>query len=153
MYFTSVDGSSFALKILSYQFPHLEREDYDSNWLNVRIDVITQDYSWSATEPSLLTYEVARLAEWLDAVKQGESVEDEIGFIEPCLWFKLTNDNGTAKSLQIHFELEYRPDQSRMEKMRERLCFVEFSLAEIDLEQASASLRSQLSNYPQRAER
>ena len=27
------DGQQFEMRILQYQFPHLETEDYDSNWL------------------------------------------------------------------------------------------------------------------------
>ena len=153
MYFAASDGSSFGLKIIGYEFPHLEQEDYDSNWLNIQIEVTTPEYSWSATEPSLLTYEVARLAEWLESVDQGKPVEDEIGFIEPCLWFKLIRHRDTVKSLRIHFELEYRPDWTRTEQMRQQPLFVEFPLSEIDLQQAATSLRSQLSHYPQRTEK
>jgi hypothetical protein len=155
MYLVSSNGSSFALTIVGYQFPHLAQEEYDSNWLNIHIDVATPEHSWSATDPCLLTYEVARLAEWLEAIDQGKPVEYEIGFTEPCLWFRLakTKLRGIVKSLRVHFELELRPEWARSEQMRKRDLFVEFPISEIDLQQAASALRTQLSDYPQRTER
>ena len=35
MIFEAADGQSLELRILGYQYPDLETEDYDSNWLNV----------------------------------------------------------------------------------------------------------------------
>src|SRR3954453_606487 len=88
MQFQGSDGTSFDLQIVRYQLPELGNEPYDSNWLQIQIRVILARGSWSVTDPSLLTYEVRHLADWLDALDADESVNDEIGFIEPNLWFE-----------------------------------------------------------------
>ena len=40
MKLASKDGQSFEMRILQYQFPHLETEEYDSNGLIVAGDII-----------------------------------------------------------------------------------------------------------------
>ena len=49
------------MSLVGYQFPDLEDDEYDSNWLNVKIEVSNERGKWSAIDPALLTYEV----EWL----------------------------------------------------------------------------------------
>jgi hypothetical protein len=149
----SRDGPSFELAILGYEFPELEEADYDSNWLVVRIDVTTPEGSWTATEPSLLTYDVKRLADWLDDVKNNQQMVDEIGFIEPLLWFKVLGGPFKGKNLRVYFGIEYRPPWARSRPAYEGEIWPEFPLSEIDLNAAAQSLREQLSRFPQRAER
>lgn len=48
-------GLGFELSILGYQFPHLMIEEYDSNWLNIRVDVVHPGVSWNATDAAMLT--------------------------------------------------------------------------------------------------
>ena len=64
MTFAGVDGQSVTLTLEGYQFPHLTTADYDSNWLNVCIDACHPRGAWQASDACLLTYEVARLADW-----------------------------------------------------------------------------------------
>src|SRR3954452_11841563 len=71
MQLASRDGHSLDLKILGYQFPHLETQQYDSNWLIVSGNVTGPIGSWQFSDPFLLTYEAERLASWMDAVADG----------------------------------------------------------------------------------
>lgn len=148
----SSTGMSFGLEIVGYQFPHLQTEEYDSNWLMIRIDVSHPKGDWTSTDPSLLTYEVARFAEWLEAIHIGESVQSVIGFIEPNLEFHLiTTGDGESKALRVCLQLEARPAWAKAGAVGECDLWVEFPLVEIDLEAASRQLREQLQQFPQRA--
>jgi hypothetical protein len=145
-------NASFALTLMGYQFPALETAPYDSNWLKIRIDVTTSQGSWSAIEPCLLTYEVERLANWLDqlvAVWDGNLI---CAFIEPCLCFERVVDTDGLPCLRIYFELEVRPPWAPARQANQGDIWIDFPLAAIDIPAATQSLRSQLQRYPQRAD-
>ncbi|NLG96567.1 MAG: hypothetical protein GX491_04320 [Chloroflexi bacterium] len=138
-------SSSFQLTILGYQFPDAEGEQYDANWLIVRVDVESPRGSWTATDPCLLTYEAAQLAEWIEKVAQGEPVQPGMKFLEPALLFRLTNEG----NLRIYFSSFLRPEWAQEGEAP----FLEFPVSQVDLAAAARDLRVQIRRYPQRAER
>ena len=145
------DGWYLALTIAGYQFPHLASEDYDSNWLNVAIDVKHPRGRWSAVDAAFLTYEVASLAQWMSDIASGRRQEHFKRFLEPCLSFGLSRDLHGTDELVVEFWHSFQPPWAGADlDMREHLAF---PLAELNLPDASTSLRRQLSLYPQRAER
>ncbi len=75
--------SALTLKIIGYEFPEIEGHRYDSNWLIVEVTVTHPEGSWTASDPSLLTFEVTRLADWLENINDGKKVDDTIYFTEP----------------------------------------------------------------------
>lgn len=152
MKLTSRNGSQLGLSIVGYQFPDLATVPYDSNWLNICVRVVHPRGSWTATDPSLLTYEVARLADWLDAVARGARVEPEESFLEPNLRFELTHSS-LEPSLRVYFDLESRPKWAPVDGAGNDDLYVEFPLEEIDLAGAAAILRKQLQAFPQRTPR
>lgn len=83
MQFRGTDGQSVELYVAGYQFPDLPTVEYDSNWLRIEGQVSHPQGQWSFQDPCLLTYEVSRLADWLDALVEDQPKSDEIGFIEP----------------------------------------------------------------------
>jgi hypothetical protein len=111
MKLASRDGQSLELRILGYQFPHLETEEYDSNWLVVTGKVTHSRGSWQFTEPCLLTYEAEKLASWMDDVADAKPGFDTCGFIEPNLEFRalLSIDR---PALRVCFDLEARPSRA-----------------------------------------
>lgn len=139
------------LSIAGYQFPQSTATLYDSNWLNVRIRVTHQRGTWTAHDPSLLTYEVAELASWLDAVA-GEAEHDvECSFLEPNLRFEVrAGDEG--RMLRVYFELELRPPWAASNIVGEDELFIELPADPEQLRSASTDLRAQLSRFPQRTE-
>ena len=59
----SADGRQrLELDVVGYESPDVEDEQYDSNWLLIRIDARDGDTTWSVEDPALLTWEVERLA-------------------------------------------------------------------------------------------
>lgn len=153
MKFTLADGTSFTLTIIGYQFPQLSTTPYDSNWLLIRIDATNIQGTWSATDPCLLTYDVSRLANWLDALATGTVTDATCDFLEPCLLFRLARDVSGQPELRIYFELELRPPWAHSELAGQEDLWLTFSLSAIDLPAAASMLRQQLEYYPQRAER
>lgn len=137
------------MEILGYQFPRLENEPYDSDWLNITIRVKHPRGSWTATDPSLLTYEVERLADWLEAIADGQRVDSDTGFLEPNLNFELRENDGTKK-LRVYFELESRPSWAATDGAGMEDLWVEFSVRPEILRSAAKSLRSQLEKFPTR---
>ena len=140
-------SSELKLDLTGYQFPEAENEPYDADWLNVTIRVKHPRGSWTTTDPSLLTYEVKRLAAWFEALADGRIVEPEQGFIEPNLAFGF--DHGTSK-LRVYFELESRPSWAAADVAGLEDLWLEFSVTPEMLRRAAASLRSQLESFPAR---
>jgi hypothetical protein len=151
VYLNGNDGITFKLEIVDYQFPDEEYEEYDSNWLLVRVSASLPAGAWTVTDPCLLTYEVARLADWLDAVATGSEAANETGFVEPNLWFQVVRPGTGESCLRVYFELECRPPWAYRREAFGSDLFAEFALSDIDLHHAAESLRAQLSLYPQRA--
>lgn len=147
----TIDNSSFTMSLVGYQFPELEGEEDDSNWLNVKIEVSNQRGKWSAIDPALLTYEVEWLIDWLRALSAGNYVERESGFFEPCLSFHLSPAEGDPDELVIELSHGFAPPWTTKGSGEQHQ--IVFPLTSIDLTGAAQSLENQLRRYPQRAER
>jgi hypothetical protein len=151
MKFVSRDGQFLELRILGYEFPHIETAEYDSNWLVVAGNVINSRGSWQFTHPCLLTYEADKLASWMDALVEANRFPTTCGFIEPNLEFRaLVNMNRSI--LRVYFELEARPSWASS-AFGEADTWVEFPIEELDLRATAREWRAELSAYPQRAPR
>jgi hypothetical protein len=151
MKFASRDGQFLELRILGYQFPHIETAEYDSNWLVVAGDVIHSRGSWQFTDPCLLTYEAERLASWMDALVETDGFPTTCGFMEPNLEFRAVL-NVNRPMLRVYFELEARPSWASG-AFGEGVTWVEFPIEELDLRSIARQWRAELSVYPQRASR
>jgi len=144
------NGNAFRFSILGYQYPEKKFEDYDSNWLIIEVDVTYSQKRWNARDACLLTYEVARLAQWFESIAGGISVESIQKFIEPNLEFHLV-DISSEQYLRIFFEFELRPEWAKWDQKIMKDFWIDFSLSKLDLYQTASSLRRQLADYPQRA--
>lgn len=145
--------TSFQLTIVDYQFPELADADYDSNWLNIRIDATIPSGSWTATDPSLLTYEVAQLADWLEMIANDTPTAKVQDFIEPNLSFEIVQNSFNNQVLRVYFELEMRPFWAETNTTGAKPIWAEFALLDLNLTEAARELRAQLQHYPQRARR
>ncbi|MBX5491856.1 MAG: hypothetical protein IRZ14_11930, partial [Chloroflexi bacterium] len=114
----SPDGRQrFALTVLGYEFPEGADDYYDANWLLVRVVARDGETTWSVDDPALLTWELDRLARWLERVAQGRfDRQPWCSFVEPNLEFRadpLPGPPGDASAPQVQvrvfFELELRP--------------------------------------------
>jgi len=150
MRFVHPNGCYFALAIEGYQFPELAHKDYDSNWLNISIDVKHTRGRWQAADPALLTYEIESLAQWLGTIAAGRRDKRHQWFLEPCLSFHVPDNPERDEELTIEFSHEFSPPWASGDL--DELHLLAFPVRELDLLSAAASLREQLKVYPQRTE-
>ena len=150
MRLTSDDGSLFEMSVGSYQFPDIQNEPYDSNWLLIRIHVVHPRGEWTTVDPCLLTDELEDLANWFGAIAEGKAADVEQNFTEPNLMFRL-RETPEGRSLRVYFELESRPSWAESRVSPEEDLFLDFPLGELDLARAAEELRGELALYPERA--
>lgn len=112
------DGTHFELVVEGYQFPadvESPLPELDLNWLVVSIHAKDScGREWTASDPSLLSSELADLSEWLSNHAAGSGAFPSIQFMEPCLWLEIdrTPDSGSLDStngnmlLVVHLDCE-----------------------------------------------
>lgn len=150
--------SSYHLTILGYQHPDAAGEPYDANWLSIQVEAAgvgpdSKPGAWTGTDPCLLTYEVSRLADWLEAVAAGKETAPAISFLEPVLLFRLV-DTPDGRALRAHFGNLIHPSWRVLsgEPLGDNPdLWLDFPLAEIDLGAAGRELRQEVKRYPSRA--
>lgn len=107
MKLTGADNKSFELWVLGYQFPDIHHDEYDSNWLRVGIKVEGYKKPWITSDPSLLTWELNALKNWLESLGKN-GTDKSVDFIEPNLGFELVHKSDTAL-IRINLQLESKP--------------------------------------------
>jgi hypothetical protein len=140
------ENTEFELKVRGYQFPQLTSEEYDSDWLVINIWVKHPLGSWASTDPCLLTWEAANLADWFEAIADGKVVDEEQSFLEPNLRFELIEN--AAKKLRVYFELECRPAWAPYDGAGMDDLWLEFGIGVEELRTAAASLRHDVNRFP-----
>jgi len=153
MQLVNTDGTAVALTLIGYQYPHLETALYDSNWLIIRIDATNAQGTWTATSPCLLTYEVSRLADWLDAAADDRAERPVCTFIEPSLLFRVREAADGRRMLYVYLEVELRPPWMPSKYAGQEDVWLAFVLDVLNLPATARMLRMQLQRYPQRAAR
>jgi hypothetical protein len=148
MTFIGIDDQTVELKITNYQFPQTTTPgDYDSNWLNIYINVKSKLGHWHTIDPSLLTWEVEKLITWLLDLSVNKIVEsNSLEFIEPNLSFHLLKNDTELKSVRIKFDLESRPKSANDNIMY----FVDGLFSNEVLRKLSDDLTKDLSEFPKR---
>lgn len=139
--------NTLTLEIRGYEFPkHTRPDDHDSNWLNIRGEIETENWSHTFQHPCLLTWEVEELIEWLASLR--DPARSAIDFLEPLLGFRQERDDPWALTLVLKGEAlpRYLPDE---------VCWFEgISLTlltdENNRDRFVESLRKDLSRFPRR---
>lgn len=142
-------GDEFGLRIAGYQFPHIQDEEYDANWLVMEIVATARRRSWQARDPCLLTWELAGPLDWLEAIAAGRSSRRALHFIEPNLRSGLAGTGTGRIRLEVCFALEWKPDGAKPPGVGE-LC-AEAECGPDELRAWVAGLREQLGRYRPRA--
>jgi hypothetical protein len=139
------NGERLELTLVAYQFPEVEDDMWDANWLEVRISAADDPDAWTADDPCLLTWEVDELADWLDAVAESRAPVAEIEFIEPSLMLERIEVDGAAV-VRVWFENALRPPEAPEDED----VLIDFEVAPAMLRAAAASLRAQRQRFPRR---
>ena len=146
------DLSEFELRVVGYQFPDIVGDEWDANWLVVEVRVAPVDERpWRSIDPSLLTWEVERLSNWLEALASGRAVEEGEDFVEPNLGFEVVQRDEDIITIRVYFELESRPpwffaDAAVMDDL-----WIDLRVDNEDLRAAAEDLRRDLAKFPPRA--
>lgn len=157
------------LSIEGYQFPELVNKPHDSDWLNIRIGLLHTQGRWSRWEkldPSLETFEVQWLIEWLEEVAahaevfknwRSERLTSRIFFTEPSLSLEALSGSpeGKALTLRVYLAAESVPpfkNDLNGVKFDDDLAevWLDFPADASDLQQAAHSLAEQLALFPVR---
>ena len=148
MTFTGIDNQIVEMKITNYQFPQIVDGDYDSNWLNVYLNVKSKIGHWETIDPSLTTWDMQRLINWFENLSNNFEPEYlEVVFLEPNLTFELHNSfDSEIKNIRIIFDSESRP-KSAIERKE---YFVDIVANNNELKRIQLDLKKELDNYPER---
>ena len=151
MILRSRDLSEFELRVSGYQFPDMESDEFDANWLVIESRVAPADErAWEFRDPALLTWEVERLSNWLEALASGRPVEDGEDFVEPNLRFEVVGSDEDTITIRVYFELESRPSWFFADVAGMNDLWVDLLVDSDDLRAAASSLRGDLAKYPPR---
>src|SRR5688572_19046504 len=96
MQLVSLDGRSFSLDVLGYEFPYEElgpnednpADDFDrGRFLVVSVSLKTPEGEWQATATEMTTTELERLSVWLESVSNDRPSGAGVYFTERDLEF------------------------------------------------------------------
>ena len=145
------DLSEFELQVAGYQFPGFSGDVFDDNWLIVVGRVAPADErAWEFRDPSLLTWEVERLSNWLEALASSKAVDDGEDFIEPNLRFEVVESSEGTITLRVNFELESRPPWFFADAAGMNDLWIDLRVDNDDLRAAAEGLRRELARFPAR---
>lgn len=148
MILSGIDDQTVELKITNYQFPENLDGDWDGNWLNIYLKVDSKVGKWQTVDPSLTTWEVQEIIDWLD--KLSINIEPEyrlITFTEPNLTFELLNNTtDKQKLIRLKFDLESRPKSATNDKEY----YVDILAAHEGLKEIIKGLQNEHQKYPER---
>ena len=148
MTFIGIDDQTVELKITNYQFPQTTTpDDYDSNWLNIYINVKSKFGHWQTIDSSLLTWDVEEIIKWFLDIADNKIVESNyLEFIEPNLSFHLLQNDTELKSIRIKFDLESRPKSAKDDTEY----YIDGLFSNDELRKLSNDLTNDLSKFPKR---
>lgn len=96
--------TEFEYHVVGYQFADVLDEEYDANWLMMRMRVKTPAGEQTKTDPSLLTWEGHWLANWLADLEAGREAQEEMRFLESTVVFQLIERTETEVRLRVEVE-------------------------------------------------
>jgi hypothetical protein len=128
------------MEVIGYQFPAFEKEPYDADWLNIKIQVKHPKGNWKAIDPCLLTFEIKQLIEWFEKICEEKGVEKHLYFTEPCLEFEILKDK-----LRVFFSHKFAPPW--IKDYTEEF-FIDFTVSQPELKRAAQNLQRELERFP-----
>lgn len=106
--------TEFEFRVAGYQFPEVENDAYDANWLLVNIGVRSPAGSLSKTDPCLLTWEGHWFANWLVDLVSGQSADEELSFLDGNIFFSVLARDDEKVRLVVEFGDELVPPDSKL---------------------------------------
>jgi hypothetical protein len=140
------EHSSFQLEVIRYQYPDYSNE-YDGNWLMIKVTATKDSLKWSITDPCLLAWEIQEIVEWFNALANNKKMESSwVRFTEPNLWFNYVEIAEEKVRVSIYFDAELLPPE--WDKNKD--CFIDFELTKNELLNTVKMFNDELKKYPVR---
>jgi hypothetical protein len=150
---TGPSGDSLELRIAGYQFPANTSDYFDANWLYIEAEAAIAGRSWIARDPSLCTFEVKELYEWLRELADHSATRDSFEAMEPNYRFTALGQTANSKHrIRVLLELEVRPPWTAQNSAYHNDCWIDLQCSSEELLAWSADLEVQLSEFPVRGE-
>jgi hypothetical protein len=140
------DGSFFALDAVGYQYPDIQDDYWESNWLVIQIQLQLLEQSWSIKDPCLTTFELQILLDWLHRFSINAPGNNSLGFTESYVQFEFIIDYNRGQSLRINYRL---PPNGRNNSWKDNIS-IDFPLRRVPFNALVEDLQAQLTKFPQR---
>lgn len=151
MLFQSRESVEFELSILGYEYPDKSRNDdssYDADWLNIRARLLTPFGGWTAVRPTVLTWEIERLATWFRDLAEARSVQHKFEFLQPYLRFEALIQDQDYITLQMQYE-----GTSQIPGRTTVSLWGDIQISPAELRIAALALEQELRSFPSRGTR
>ncbi len=136
-----INNQTVELKITRYQFPNIKQEPQDSSWLNIFINVKSDQGNWQTVDPSLMVSEFKELIQWFRDLSNNKDEENkDLYFMEPNLGFELVKIKNGIKYIKIIFSAESKPKSAK----EGNEYFVDFEYSNEELNQIADKLDGEL---------
>jgi len=147
------EGNELELAVLGYQFPEVELDPWDSNWLLIGVRAVTPQGSWEVVDPCLTTWEAKRLVGWLVRAVGHAAEADPLQFTEPNLTVTAAAAPADPARVQLGFglALELRPPWAGAVTGGDDL-HVDLDVGRGEVARAAAALLGDLVRFPERGD-
>lgn len=144
MLLKSEDGKEFELSLIDEPIPDPQDGFGDTAAMVIAFRVATGEEEWEETSPSINSFQLDGLVDWLESVASGSHDEAEIDLLEPELNFQVVKDAGDWVQVRIRFRLEARPEEMNVDAETTEARHVDLRLPRAAIRAAAASLRQDL---------
>ena len=139
--------SEFHLEVDDYQLLKPVGEDFDDNWLVLKMSVETPERRWNGHGPYLTTFEMNHLVNRLKAWCAGGAEEEVLKFTVPNLAFAKSPSGRDLVALRLGFDLDCHPDPQG--KAGNPL-WVQFDVTPAELQEFAGTLEKEIAAFPER---
>lgn len=142
------NGNEFELGFVRDSLPDTQDGFGDTAWATVSFRAATNDDTWEDTAPCMNLFEFANLADWLQAVGEGDAPEiSEVELLEPELKFSLSQETQKAVTIRIGFHLAGRPEEFGVDSLTDEADYIDIHLARATVASAANALRAELADF------
>src|SRR5688572_1333404 len=139
--------SEFQLEVNGYQLLKPVGEDFDDNWLILKMAVDTPERRWNGHGSYLTTFELNHLIDRLKAWAADASQEESLDFTSQSLAFRIGESGGDLLDLRIGFDLNCHPEAPGQAG---NPLWVRFEVTPAELLEFVGSLEKDAASYPER---
>ena len=139
--------SEFSLHVDGYQLLKPVGEDFDDNWLILKMAVATPERRWNGQGSYLLTFELNHFIDRLKAWASDGNVEEALTFTAADLAFGKGRSGPDLINLRVGFDLDCNPDPQRRAGIP---LWVPFQVTPAELREFAGELEKESAAYPER---